>query len=168
MYRSLIPLCLLAAALHAEPRREITAEEFSRALKPPKVRSFPLTRGPEGVTDDYPSVEVLIHFATDSDVIENDSHTSLREIAKALRTDLADVVLVVAGHTDSDGTDDYNLLLSHRRAHAVRRFLTDEGVDGRRLRVEACGETRPVADNLSAEGKAANRRVEFIRVGWVK
>ena len=169
-------LCLSSFTLHAapqglqedQPRADIDAEEFVRALQPaPKVRSFPAKRGPQGVRDDYPSVSLLVHFDTDSDVILPASHASLREIARALRGELADMVLVVAGHTDDDGSHDYNLLLALRRAQAVRRFLVDEGVDGRRLRVETYGKTRPVADNAGPAGKARNRRVEFIRVGRV-
>ena len=69
--------------------------------------------------------------------------------------------LVVAGHTDSEGQDDYNLGLSQRRATAVMQWLTAQGIDAARLSSEGHGESRPVADNGNAEGRALNRRVQL-------
>ena len=69
--------------------------------------------------------------------------------------------LTVEGHTDSVGTDAYNQRLSERRANAVRRVLVDElGVEGNRVNAVGYGESRPVADNSTEEGRAINRRVE--------
>lgn len=67
----------------------------------------------------------------------------------------------VYGHTDSTGSDQSNLSLSNQRAQSVAGYLTQTGVDGRRFRTLGFGETRPVADNGSAVGRAANRRVEI-------
>jgi outer membrane protein OmpA-like peptidoglycan-associated protein len=67
----------------------------------------------------------------------------------------------VAGHTDSDGSDDYNYDLSERRAQSVARYLVRSGLNRDRFSVEGFGEREPVASNDTAPGKARNRRVEI-------
>ena len=69
--------------------------------------------------------------------------------------------LTVAGHTDAAASDAHNRELSERRAQAVVAWLVDKGVDAGRLQAEGHGESRPVAGNDSAEGRALNRRVEI-------
>jgi len=72
--------------------------------------------------------------------------------------------VTIIGHTDSDGDAAQNLDLSKKRAASVRILLTTEfGIDGTRLQTDGLGETKPVSDNNTAEGKAQNRRVEFIK-----
>lgn len=68
------------------------------------------------------------------------------------------------GHTDYIGTDEYNQKLSQRRADAVKSYLVNNGIDASRLTTSAWGESRPVADNETEEGRFQNRRVEFIRI----
>jgi outer membrane protein OmpA-like peptidoglycan-associated protein len=71
--------------------------------------------------------------------------------------------LNIIGHTDSDGSDEANLELSQRRAQAVKVALVEDfGISGERFTIEGQGEAKPVAENTSPEGKAANRRVEFV------
>lgn len=67
----------------------------------------------------------------------------------------------IAGHTDEQGDAAYNQGLSQRRADAVRSYLTSKGVDASRLSGAGYGETQPVADNTTSEGRAQNRRVEL-------
>ena len=74
-----------------------------------------------------------------------------------------DVNVEVAGHTDSMGSDKYNMGLSLRRAEAVRNYLVDKGIPAERLTVKAYGESQPVADNATEEGRFQNRRVELIK-----
>ena len=69
--------------------------------------------------------------------------------------------LIIAGHTDSQGNDDFNMTLSDNRAAAVRQYLIDKGVSSDRLQSKGYGETKPVATNKTAAGRAQNRRVEF-------
>ena len=67
----------------------------------------------------------------------------------------------VVGHTDSVGTDAYNQGLSERRAEAVKTYLVDRGVDANLISVSGMGESQPVADNATADGREQNRRVEI-------
>lgn len=73
--------------------------------------------------------------------------------------------LIATGHTDSIGTDAYNLKLSQRRANAVKAYLVQKGMDPNRIYVEGKGESQPIASNKTREGRAKNRRVEIEIVG---
>jgi outer membrane protein OmpA-like peptidoglycan-associated protein len=75
------------------------------------------------------------------------------------------LVLEVEGHTDSQGDDLYNLELSQRRAQAVVDYLVAKGVPRAQLQAQGFGETKPIADNRTKEGRAQNRRVVFTIVG---
>jgi Outer membrane protein and related peptidoglycan-associated (lipo)proteins len=105
-----------------------------------------------------------ILFDVNSDVIKPESYGVLKDIAKVLKEN-EDVKIKVVGHTDSDGNDAANLTLSQKRAAAVIKALNEEfGIDASRMQSDGKGETQPVADNKTKEGKAANRRVEFIKL----
>jgi OOP family OmpA-OmpF porin len=110
-------------------------------------------------------IEILdkIHFETGKDKIRKDSFGLLDEIAQVLQ-DNPDIKSVeVAGHTDNQGSEDLNMSLSQRRAEAVMLYLVRKGeVDPARLVAKGYGPTRPVSDNDTEEGRAANRRVEFV------
>lgn len=82
--------------------------------------------------------------------------------AAATLKEWGEIKVEVAGHTDSAGTDKYNLGLSQRRAEAVRDYLIRQGVAADRLTAKGYGESMPVADNKTAEGRYRNRRVELI------
>ena len=74
--------------------------------------------------------------------------------------------LIIAGHADYVGSEEYNRDLSERRANSVKEYLVEtHEIEPYRLSIKAYGETRPIASNESEEGRALNRRVEFIRVG---
>jgi outer membrane protein OmpA-like peptidoglycan-associated protein len=85
----------------------------------------------------------------------------LREVAAVLREHEQDNQIVIAGHTDSRGSEEHNRQLSARRAQAVRTFLISEGVSESAVRAVGRGESEPIASNDSAEGRANNRRVEI-------
>ncbi len=101
-----------------------------------------------------------VSFRTNSDMLLDGANTTLNSVAQIL-IDNEDLVVEVAGHTDADGDAAYNEDLSRRRANSVRNYLLDVGVDPTRVSAEGYGESRPVADNVTAEGKARNRRVEL-------
>ena len=73
--------------------------------------------------------------------------------------------LIAVGHTDSIGTEEYNQGLSERRANTVKNYLISKGIPADRIYAEGKGETSPVADNSTREGRAQNRRVEIEIVG---
>lgn len=88
---------------------------------------------------------------------------ALNEIVKLMK-DHADLEFQIDGHTDSDGKADANLKLSQDRADAVKAKLTEMGIDESRLTSKGFGALKPIDKNDSAEGKANNRRVEFVKI----
>lgn len=104
-----------------------------------------------------------ILFDVNSAAIRPESNGVLKEIAEVLKKH-ADIKVKITGHTDSDGSTAANLELSKKRAAAVKSILTSEfGIDEARMDTDGKGEAEPVADNKAKEGKAQNRRVEFIK-----
>jgi outer membrane protein OmpA-like peptidoglycan-associated protein len=81
-----------------------------------------------------------------------------------LMTGHPDLKFSIEGHTDSDGEEDFNQDLSERRAASVKTALVSMGIDGSRLETKGWGESKPVAENGTPEGKANNRRVVFVRI----
>jgi outer membrane protein OmpA-like peptidoglycan-associated protein len=105
-----------------------------------------------------------ILFNVNSAEIKPESAGVLKEIASVLK-DNGNVKVKVIGHTDSDGDDKSNLELSKKRAASVKVALEkDFGIDGDRIVTDGMGESKPVADNKTKEGKMQNRRVEFIKL----
>ena len=105
-----------------------------------------------------------ILFDVNSDRIKPESYGVLKDIADVLKEN-AEVKVKIVGHTDSDGNDADNLSLSKRRAESVKSSLAkDFSIDASRLETDGKGESQPVDKNTTAEGKANNRRVEFIKL----
>ena len=101
-----------------------------------------------------------VNFVTGSDRILAGTESILGSAAETLKMH-RDLEIEVAGHTDSVGQGDSNYSLSERRAKTARDYLVDLGVDADRLTARGYGESQPVADNETAEGRADNRRVEL-------
>jgi outer membrane protein OmpA-like peptidoglycan-associated protein len=102
-----------------------------------------------------------IIFGSASAEIAAESIPSLDVLATELAA-IPDVAVLIAGHTDSDGEEDANLALSQARAEAVLGHLVTAGIDAGRLTAQGFGEALPIADNVSQEGKAVNRRIEIL------
>jgi len=102
-----------------------------------------------------------IHFEFDKAVIRPISFRILDAVVDIMKQNPDIHKVRVEGHTDSKGSDAYNIKLSQRRTNAVRDYLISHGVEADRLVGVGYGEARPVADNSTAEGRARNRRVEF-------
>ncbi|MFS4468474.1 OmpA family protein [Maribacter sp. 2210JD10-5] len=104
-----------------------------------------------------------ILFDSGSDNLKAESMGIIRQIYQVLQQEKG-INLKIVGHTDADGASDANLKLSKARAEAVKNVLVDiYAVDGNRLSTQGKGETEAVGDNSTPEGKAQNRRVEFIK-----
>lgn len=101
-----------------------------------------------------------VNFDFDKSNIRADARPVLDEAIDTLK-DAGDVRVSVEGHTDSVGTDAYNQGLSMRRANSVAGYLEDGGISRGRFDVDGFGESRPVASNGTADGRAQNRRVEL-------
>ena len=101
-----------------------------------------------------------VYFATNKDQINADSKESLSKLIEILK-EYPKTNIVVEGHTDSSGSDAYNMDLSKRRAMSVTDFLIKNGIESKRLITEWYGEERPKHDNETDEGRAKNRRVEL-------
>ncbi len=105
-----------------------------------------------------------ILFDVNADVIRPESYGVLKDIAAVLKEN-AGIKVKIIGHTDSDGDDQKNLQLSKKRAAAVAKVLQETfGIDAASLQTDGKGESVPVGDNKTREGKALNRRVEFIKL----
>ncbi len=108
------------------------------------------------------SISEQVQFETGTAVIHGDSSALLEQVAEVLRSHPEIQSCEVAGHTDNVGTPELNLQLSEARARAVMAWLVGHGIEATRLTARGYGETRPLADNESEQGRARNRRVEFL------
>ena len=105
-------------------------------------------------------VELDVKFDFDKAQVKQESYGDIKALADFMKQ-YPQTSTVVEGHTDSVGSDAYNQGLSERRASAVRDVLVNQyGVESGRVQAVGYGESRPVADNATAEGRAINRRVE--------
>lgn len=103
-----------------------------------------------------------VNFDYDKATLRQEDHDIIDKNAADLKT-WGDVNVEVAGHTDSRGSDKYNMNLSQQRAAAVRTYLISKGISADRLTAKGYGESQPVADNNTDEGRFKNRRVELIQ-----
>lgn len=103
-----------------------------------------------------------VKFSPDSSKLSPEAEALLREFVAKLKAANENVYLEIQGHTDSVGSEEYNLRLGEKRAEAVRRFLSAEGIPLHRMSVISYGESAPVAENKTREGRAANRRVAIV------
>ena len=112
------------------------------------------------ITDTMIVLKQKVFFAFGKAKIDPKSYPLLDEIAQALK-DHPTFVVRIEGHTDNVGSDKKNLKLSQDRADAVRDYLIKKGIEPHRLKAIGYGESRPIDDNSTPEGRAVNRRVEF-------
>ncbi len=113
-------------------------------------------------TDITPHVNLTIEFDRDSSTIRPVSFSLLDELGQALSDDaLAEKSVIIIGHADADGPDDYNLDLSMNRALAVKYYLQGRfSIPGNRVRAVGFGEAKPIVANTTPTNKQKNRRVE--------
>lgn len=104
-----------------------------------------------------------IYFNVNKADVKPTMQLQLTKIAKALAA-VPDQKLLIEGHTDSDGSSEYNLSLSESRAQSVQKILLAGGIAAERMDIKGYGESKPIADNDTPAGKAQNRRVEIVLV----
>jgi OOP family OmpA-OmpF porin len=118
----------------------------------------------ERVVEKIPDMQPLdgVTFEFDSETLTPNAEVVLDRIAKDL--DYHDHVTVeIRGHTDSVGTEEYNMTLSQNRADAVKEYLVEQGIAADRITTRGFGESQPVATNETERGRRLNRRIEMKR-----
>lgn len=135
----------------AELERELAAEAARNELRITRMTGDALR---VGVASD-------VSFDFDSAAIRSDAQATYAKIAQVLK-DYDKTVIHVVGHTDSTGSEAYNMRLSEQRANSVATVLRGNGVVPARILTEGRGESEPVADNSTAAGQARNRRVDIV------
>lgn len=156
-----LPLAACAPQVFADSSALVIAGDPPPPPPPPKEEPPPKPKRVQ-VTADAIVINDKIMFEYNKAVIKEESYDLLNEIADVIKANPQIKELSVEGHTDSDGSNKYNKKLSDKRAAAVRTYLVEHGIAENALLSKGWGEEKPIADNESDEGKAKNRRVEFI------
>ncbi|HTA60827.1 MAG TPA: OmpA family protein [Bacteroidia bacterium] len=102
-----------------------------------------------------------LQFATGKDIIQTISFPSLNQLATLMKQHTDDWTLKLSGHTDNQGQADANMLLSEKRAKAVKKYLVSKGVKDDKVIAEWFGQTQPIENNATEAGRKKNRRVEM-------
>jgi outer membrane protein OmpA-like peptidoglycan-associated protein len=118
-----------------------------------------VTRVGEGINVTF-SQGAGVYFDTNKSNIKGTSVETLNKLAGIFK-EYPKTVILVEGHTDSAGSDEYNMTLSRQRAESVTSYLISQGISAGRFTTKWYGEAQPIADNETVEGKAKNRRVEL-------
>lgn len=148
-------------------QKELEAEKVARALAEKKLADAlksleEIAKIKEESRGLVITLDGSVLFASGKTSLLPMAKDRLARVAKVLQQQSDDKKIVVEGHTDSIGTDDANLKLSQGRADSVREYLVSEGVKADRIKAEGKGETTPISDNKTPEGRANNRRVEIV------
>ena len=110
----------------------------------------------------------VVYFGSNSSVLDKESTDKLDRVAEKLKMD-PDYIIEIAGHCDSVGNIDYNILLGQRRAEAVRTYLVDkQHINYPRVTIRSSGKAEPAAENDTEEGRGKNRRATVSVLGYVK
>ena len=108
-----------------------------------------------------------VFYEIDSWELKKESTLELNTLINLL-TENKEVIIEIGGHTDSTGSSDHNMNLSEKRALSVVNYLINKGISPERLKYKGYGDTLPVCDNLTAEGRKQNRRTEAKVIEWKK
>ena len=133
--------------------------------EPPMAEAPPAPPPPAAPTYESMSLNANALFDFDKATLKPEGKAALDAVGDKIQSKGATVVDIdVVGHTDSIGSEEYNQALSLRRATSVKDYIVSKGVDPSIIDVSGKGESQPVADNSTKEGRAQNRRVE-VRIG---
>jgi peptidoglycan-associated lipoprotein len=103
-----------------------------------------------------------VRFKSNQSELADNAKTILGNLIAQLKEENKNVYIEVQGHTDAQGSPDYNMKLGQQRAETVRRFLAENGIPLHRISTISYGETRPIADNKTKAGRSTNRRVVIV------
>jgi outer membrane protein OmpA-like peptidoglycan-associated protein len=148
-----------AAQLEAEKQARVTAEASLAGAMKDLAAVAAVKEDARGMII---TLSGSVLFVSNKYALLNTAMTKLDQVAEALKAQGSDKRMVVEGHTDSQGSDKINQPLSLNRATAVRDYLVSRGVPSERISAVGMGSSKPIADNLSPENRANNRRVEII------
>ncbi len=164
----LLVAALLATAVASGCAPRVFGDDSGIAIlgtAPPPVEAAPEPEPQKRVEvrEDRIVINEKIQFALDSAKILDASHDLLNEVAKVIKEHPRIKKISIEGHASAEGSDAHNLKLSKNRANSVLKYLTKQGgIPKDMLTSEGFGETRPIADNETEEGREKNRRVEFM------
>ena len=143
----------------SEPTQTAPTEEN---LDPsPEIAQKDINFDPQGSDSGRISGLNTVHFGYDKASLSNEAQKTLSDNADWIKKNAA-VTVQIEGHTDSRGSIEYNISLGERRAKAVKNYLVNLGVDGKRLRIISYGEEKPVSMGDSEEAWGKNRRANFV------
>lgn len=144
-----------AEVSHLDARQDVTTElKLHRRPKPSHVT----------VSASELKISQAIHFEQDSAALASDSESVLFEVADALANNPRIARIEVQGHTDNSGVPEHNQGLSEARANAVMDWLSAHGIDPQRMSARGYGQERPLSPNVTPQGHARNRRIQFVIV----
>lgn len=149
-YRSAMELSKDPTIKEIQSWRPIFADDLKKGRKAPEIR--------EKERKNFKFEPIF--FDHDEYVIKEQFHSFLKGLVKVVNGH-SDLRVRVTGHTDSDGSDAYNIELSKKRAQAIIDFFVKEGLARDRIEIDFQGETNPIGNNATEEGKQLNRRVDF-------
>ncbi|WP_235212251.1 OmpA family protein [Sphingobacterium sp. ML3W] len=144
-------------AVIVNPGAVVSIDGTDDGLKNVKRDFEDATRTNEGIKF---TISSDLLFPTNSSYLTEKAKLELSKVATLLKGSSSKIR--VDGHTDATGTVEYNQWLAEKRANSVKKFLTDAGISGARISAKGIGQTKPVADNKTPEGRQKNRRVEVV------
>ena len=147
------------------PKKPMAAPAPKPMMKPEmKPAPMPMKKAAPKPVVEKVTMAADTHFDFDKSALKPEGKARLDDLVGKLKAVNLEVIIAI-GHTDSIGTKAYNQKLSVRRANSVKAYLVSKGIEANRIYTEGKGETQPIADNRTREGRAQNRRVEIEVVG---
>jgi OOP family OmpA-OmpF porin len=158
------PVCSPAASYSAPVLRCASVVEIVPPPAAPPAAPPPAPAPPRRVEvrEDKLELDETVQFETDSSTLAGRSRSLLDEVASQLQAHPQISRVQIEGHTDAKSSRRHNQTLSEHRAAAVKAYLVQKGVRADRLVTKGFGETRPVGDNATEDGRFKNRRVDFV------
>ena len=163
------------STVHYLSDQELTSDKLIEILRPatamrgvnlkPQCEKYrEATRGIEPITE---AAAIRVLFTFNSATLSPEAESNLNKVAEALKSsDLVPYCFRIEGHADNVGSDSYNQSLSERRAASVVQYLAGHlGVEQTRLLAVGYGESRPIDNNATEEGRQKNRRVQIVNLG---